>query len=70
MKLYTFENDKINEQKIAQEFIDSLKTKMYQVVHWDREWVLFKWNGKKYVIESKSKKRETFEKFEMEPQYV
>jgi len=70
MKLYTFEKDSLDSQEITQDFIDSLKTKMYQVVQWDRDWVLFKWNGEKYEIMEKSNKRETFEKYELEIQYV
>ena len=70
MKLYKFENDNLDGEEITQEFIDSLKTKMYQVVQWDRDWVLFKWNGEKYEIMEKSNKRKTFEKYELEIQYV
>ena len=70
MKLYTFEKDSLDSQEITQDFIDSLKTKMYQVVQWDRDWVLFKWNGEKYKMMEKSNKRKTFEKYELEIQYV
>lgn len=70
MKLYSFENDSLDGQEITQEFRNSLKTKMYQVVQWNRDWFLFKWNGEKYIIADKSKKRETFKKFESEPEYV